>query len=95
MALFRIESKGEMMGDFPNKEDSLPQGTRKRFGLTSRELDVLRILATKGLTNEEIARELVVSKKTIDYHIENILSKLRVTNRVQAVIKAIDEGLVK
>ena len=52
--------------------------------LTSRELEVLKLL-TKGLTNQEIASELIVSLNTIKSHVSSILKKLNVRNRTQAV----------
>ncbi len=61
--------------------------------LTQRELQVLQ-LAADGLTNQEIADELVISEKTVKNHITNIFSKLRVNDRTQAVVYALRKGLV-
>jgi NarL family two-component system response regulator LiaR len=60
--------------------------------LTVRELDVLRLLA-KGLTNQEIAGELVVSERTVSNHVGNILGKLQLANRTQAALYALRERL--
>lgn len=60
--------------------------------LTQRELDVLRLVA-QGLTNQDIAQELVVSEGTVRFHVSNILSKLHLANRTQAALYAIQEGL--
>jgi DNA-binding NarL/FixJ family response regulator len=62
--------------------------------LTPRELEVLEALA-QGLSNEEIAKELVISEKTVKTHLGNIFSKLHVEGRVQAMLYAIRQGLVK
>ena len=61
--------------------------------LTPREREVLALLV-EGLTNREIAQRLVISPSTARAHVSNILSKLEVTNRVEAVTLAMREGLV-
>lgn len=60
--------------------------------LTDREREVLGLIA-QGYNNAEIAGELVISPKTVSNHITNILSKLQVADRAEAIIKAREAGL--
>ncbi|MBK9049893.1 MAG: response regulator transcription factor [Chloroflexi bacterium] len=61
-------------------------------GLTVREREVASFIA-QGRSNGEIAAALVLSKRTVEKHIANILSKLDLTNRAQLVRWAIENGL--
>lgn len=61
--------------------------------LTNREREIL-ILCSHGLTNIQIASLLYISKHTVKHHIEHILSKLSVTTRTCAVIKAFSENII-
>lgn len=62
--------------------------------LTPRELDVLKLMV-KGLSNKEMAENLFISDKTVKIHVSNILKKLRVKSRSQAIIYAVQHGLVE
>jgi NarL family two-component system response regulator LiaR len=59
--------------------------------LTSRELDVLRLIA-QGMSNREIAEDLVLAEKTVRAHVSNILGKLHLASRTQAALFALREG---
>lgn len=68
----------------------LPPGN----SLTDKEGQILNLLI-KGETNNEIARELSLSPGTVRFHVSNILSKLGVNNRTEAVSFALQQGLTK
>ncbi|MCW6011108.1 response regulator transcription factor [Micromonospora sp. CPCC 205371] len=65
----------------------------RRAKLTEREGDVLRLMAA-GLSNAEIAEELVIGVETVKTHVGNVLAKLGARDRTQAVIVAYDSGFV-
>jgi DNA-binding NarL/FixJ family response regulator len=62
--------------------------------LTEREMDVLRQIA-RGRSNKEIAQALSISESTVKGHINNILSKMSVSDRTQAVTTALRHGLIR
>lgn len=61
--------------------------------LTDREMEVLRLIAD-GLSNANIAEQLVISEKTVKGHVSNILGKLQLADRTQAAVYAWREGIV-
>ncbi|MFO7742785.1 MAG: response regulator transcription factor [Anaerolineae bacterium] len=60
--------------------------------LTERELEVLQVVA-RGLSNQDIAAELMISEATVRTHVSNILGKLHLASRTQAALYALREGL--
>lgn len=87
----------QQLGATPDKEnvESLlkKSTTNQSHGLTPRELEVLRVLAT-GNTNKEIAEKLFISERTVDRHVSNILGKLDVSSRAAATAYAYEHDLV-
>ncbi|MBL4953672.1 response regulator transcription factor [Neobacillus sp. YIM B02564] len=83
------EVTGKMMMKMRKKTEHLPHED-----LTSREMEILLLMA-EGKTNQEIADELFIALKTVKTHVSNILSKLNVQDRTQAVIYAFKHSLTK
>jgi len=87
---------GKLLTEFAamvRREDELrePTGAPR---LTDRELEVLKLVAT-GLNNRDIARELYISENTVKNHIRNILEKLQLHSRMEAVVYAVREKLLE
>lgn len=83
----------------PEAARALIQATRQKNqpwggNLTEREREVLTLLA-HGLSNAEIAERLVVSTTTVKFHVHNILTKLGVSSRTEAVARALHQNLIK
>lgn len=62
--------------------------------LTEREMEILQLVA-RGMSNQEIAEELVISERTARTHISNILAKLHLANRTQAALYALRQGIAR
>src|SRR5207302_8012772 len=87
LAAFQQESKADVRAREPIKMQPLSEP------LSERELQVLQLLA-RGVSNQEIAQELVIVIDTVKRHISHIFSKLGAKNRVQAVRQARELGLL-
>ena len=61
--------------------------------LTKREMEILKVIA-QGMSNSQIAEELVISEYTVKRHVSNILSKLHLADRTQAAVYAWQKGVV-
>ena len=83
------EVTGKMMLKMRGKNTALPHEE-----LTNREMEILLLMA-EGKTNQEIADELFIALKTVKTHVSNILGKLNVADRTQAVIYAFKHALVE
>ncbi|MBA3474724.1 MAG: response regulator transcription factor [Rubrobacter sp.] len=89
-AHFGPEIARRLMGFFSAPRPTAPAEAFPE--LTAREREVLDLIA-KGRTNQEIAKELYLSPKTVRNHISNIFTKLQVADRAQAIIRAREAGL--
>jgi DNA-binding NarL/FixJ family response regulator len=69
------------------------EGAEQMESLTPREVEVLRLLS-QGQTNPQIAQNLLVSRGTVKIHVQHIISKLGVSDRTQAAVRAIEAGLL-
>ncbi|MCP9916483.1 helix-turn-helix domain-containing protein [Cyanobium sp. ATX 6F1] len=64
-----------------------------RSNLSERELEIIELVAT-GLTNQEVAKKLMISKRTVDNHVSNIFTKTGAKNRVALLNWAMDNGKI-
>ncbi len=87
--LRRLAGEGEMRRGTPGPQGEAPEVDP----LTPRELEVLELMRL-GRTNRQIAEELVISLGTSKNHVEHIIAKLGVSDRTQAVVKALELGIL-
>lgn len=83
----------KILNEFARQAKRGPEQPLPEERLTQREQEVLELL-TKGATNKEIAQALHISENTVKNHLKNILEKLHLENRVQAVAFALQKGLI-
>lgn len=92
------EGKSTISADVQNTIRSKPQaskrmGRKNRYNLSAREEEVLACMVA-GMSNADIAQELVISLSTAKYHVSSILSKLGASSRAEVVSTALQEGLI-
>ena len=83
----------KILAEFARQDREAPTTDGPESELTEREREVLQQVVS-GATNKEIAAALVISHNTVSYHMKNILSKLHLRNRAEAVAYALRTGLV-
>ena len=93
-ALLAPQVTKRLIEEFASRPTPPPEGPVELAELTAREREILTLIA-RGLTNGEIAGELVLGESTVKTHVGNILSKLGLRDRVQAVVLAYESGLVR
>ena len=84
-----------MIASHPARAPSVPPAKAAPYpaGLTAREVEVLRLVA-QGLTDGQVAEQLVISPRTVNWHLTSIYSKLGVSSRSAATRFAIEHKLV-
>ena len=87
-----LEQLGQRRLAHAGAQPSCPTGLDE-YQLTEREQEVLRLMA-RGLSNAEIAAELILGLQTVKTHVANVLAKLNARDRTQAVIRAYESGFV-
>ena len=89
---------GKLLTEFATlarrNEDEPPQQQLPAPKLTEREMEVLKLVA-KGMNNRDIAKELFISENTVKNHVRNILEKLQIHSRMEAVMIALRDKLIE
>lgn len=94
-AILKVQDGQQVLADQVDKKLQYHKNHQELHqDLTARERDILALLA-KGYENQRIADELFISLKTVKTHVSNILSKLEVSDRTQAVVYAFQHHLVE
>lgn len=83
----------KILQEFQRSAENPAQIAETTEPLTAREIDVLE-LVVEGLSNKQIAENLVISESTVKNHLRNILDKLHLQNRVQVAVYAVRQGLL-
>jgi two-component system nitrate/nitrite response regulator NarL len=83
----------KILNEFQHPAAPAGKGGPIRENLSSRETQVLELIA-RGATNREIATALSITENTVKKHLQSILAKLHLQNRIQAAVYAVQEGLV-
>jgi two-component system nitrate/nitrite response regulator NarL len=84
----------KILQEFTQSEQNVLNRSESVDELTPREIEVLEQIVA-GATNQEIAKNLHITKNTVKIHLRNILEKLHVQNRIQAAVHAVRKGLVE
>ncbi|TWS19759.1 response regulator transcription factor, partial [Tsukamurella sputi] len=85
---------GRVLETYRTAVPAVAAASGEQARLTSREVDVLALVG-RGLSNDDIAAELVISIVTVKSHIGSIFTKLGVRNRAEAIVFAFDHGIVR
>jgi DNA-binding NarL/FixJ family response regulator len=93
-ALLAPSATRRLIEEFARRPVPSRQSSASVHELTPRELDVLRLLA-RGMSNAEIAKQLIVGESTVKTHVAHVLAKLDLRDRIHAVVFAYESGLVQ
>jgi len=84
---------GKILCEFKSKSSQMDTIPDMSEALTERVIEVLELVAT-GLINKKISEKLYITENTVKIHVQNILSKLHLKNRVQAAVYAVYHGMI-